>query len=199
MATSRIVRKNLTDRALTIAGLRDLGKGFLFRRLDWTKGLLMRPPVNYNPPMKPTHSLTAVVLLFLAASLPLLAHHSLTAEFDFNTRVDITGTIVQIMWGAPHVLVLVDAKDPKSEETKHWKLQMASPVCMQQHGVGQKTMVVGSTVTVRDTPRAKNGSMTVPVFTMIYDNKSIRVSRSPSDTGQSSNVLNQNVDPWCAP
>jgi len=38
--------------------------------------------------MKPTQCLTAVVLLFLAASLPLLAHHSLTTEFDFNTMVD---------------------------------------------------------------------------------------------------------------
>jgi len=46
--------------------------------------------------------------------------------------------------------------------------------------------------------------MTVPVFAMIYDNKSIRVSRSPEDQGQSfnalnQNALNQNVDPWCAP
>jgi hypothetical protein len=149
--------------------------------------------------MKTARSVGAVVFLLLATSFPLLAHHSLSAEFDFNSSIDITGTIVRIAWGAPHVYVDVEAKDPASGKTELWKVQMASPACMQQHGIGVKTMVVGSSITVRNSPRAKDGSFSIPVFTMIYDNKTVRVSRSPSDPAQVLNVRDQNVDPWCAP
>jgi hypothetical protein len=154
--------------------------------------------------MRSRKFVTGTVLVLLACALPVIAHHSVSAEFDFNKTIDVTGAIARIEWGNPHVYVEVDSKDPASGGTARWRLQMAAPVCMEKHGISRVTMTVGSTITVRDAPRAKDGSLTIPVFTMIYENKSIRVVRAPSDPPVSSvsptaSDIEKNALSWCAP
>ena len=81
---------------------------------------------------------------------------------------------------------------------------MAAPACMEKHGISRTTMTLGSTITVRDAPRARNGSFTIPVFEMTYGGKSIRVVRSPSDppvanVSLTANRIESYVLGWCAP
>ena len=44
-----------------------------------------------------------IVAALVAASMPLMAHHSFAAEFDANKTVKMTGTVTKIDWTNPHV------------------------------------------------------------------------------------------------
>jgi len=143
-----------------------------------------------------TRQLRAVLFcLFLAFALPAVAHHSLSAEYDSGKLLDLTGTITRVEWVNPHAWVEIDGKDPADGRTQHWKLEMASITCLVKHGISKETMTLGSTITVHDSWRAKDGSFHTPVFTMIYGNRSYRVQRSPSDP----QVDLTEPDYWCAP
>ena len=52
-----------------------------------------------------------VGLLFSAAS-PILAHHSISAEFDLARNWSVSGKLARIDWMNPHISVWVDATDP---------------------------------------------------------------------------------------
>lgn len=59
----------------------------------------------------------AVVGLGLAAVLlsvkSVYAHHNMSALFDFNDRVTLTGTLSKVDWRNPHIYLTVDVKDVK--------------------------------------------------------------------------------------
>ena len=41
------------------------------------------------------------------------AHHNMTALFDFNDRVTVTGTLTKIDWRNPHIYLTIDVKNAK--------------------------------------------------------------------------------------
>jgi hypothetical protein len=45
------------------------------------------------------------VVILLAGSLPSLAHHSPSAEFDVTRRMTLSGTLAKIDWVNPHIVV----------------------------------------------------------------------------------------------
>src|ERR1700730_18093227 len=60
------------------------------------------------------------VLLF---ALPLLAHHSFEAEYDFNKQIKLTGTVTKMEWMNPHAHFYVDSKDESGAVT-HWNFEL---------------------------------------------------------------------------
>jgi Family of unknown function (DUF6152) len=61
-----------------------------------------------------------------SAGMPLLAHHSVAAEFDMSTKVAIQGTITRVEFMNPHVLVWMDAKNSDGS-VSHWALELPPP------------------------------------------------------------------------
>jgi hypothetical protein len=47
-------------------------------------------------------ALTSIATAALAASLPLAAHHSFTAEFDGSKQIKATGAVTKLDWQNPH-------------------------------------------------------------------------------------------------
>ena len=43
------------------------------------------------------------------------AHHNMSALFDFNDRVTLTGTLSQLDWRNPHIYLTVDVQNVKGE------------------------------------------------------------------------------------
>ena len=100
--------------------------------------------------------LAAVILL--AGSLPALAHHSTTAEFDVAHRMTISGTLTKIDWVNPHIVVFIDAKGQGGNEA--WKFESNPPAWFRRVGVSRADFAkaIGQTVTVEGN-RAKDGSL----------------------------------------
>ena len=95
-------------------------------------------------------------VLFVASSLS--AHHSPSAVFDMDKRFTLAGTLTQVDWINPHIVVFMDAKkDDGSVET--WKFESNPPSWFRRVGIARNDLAkaIGQNVTVEGS-RAKDGS-----------------------------------------
>jgi Family of unknown function (DUF6152) len=69
--------------------------------------------------------MTSALTLLLTA-LPLLAHHSVLAEYDSKNPVTLRGVITRVLWINPHTFWYLDTKD-KNGTVKHWQVEGPSP------------------------------------------------------------------------
>ena len=97
-----------------------------------------------------------IVAALIAASVPLMAHHSFAAEFDSTKSLKMTGVVTKIDWTNPHVWFYIDVKD-EAGKVSNWGFEMGPPHLLQGQGWTRTTMKLGDTVTVAGTA-AKNGS-----------------------------------------
>jgi len=98
--------------------------------------------------------------------LPVFAHHS-TAQFDTEKTITLEGTVTDIVWGNPHTLIFMDAKDPEAANSpvKNWNLELPSPGAMAAKGFKSDTVKAGDKITVICNPR-KDGKPNVLVLTL---------------------------------
>ena len=100
----------------------------------------------------------AKFFLGLAAALPLLAHHSFSAEFDGTKTITLKGTVTKMEWMNPHIWIYLDAKDEKGAITK-WQCEGGAPNGLVRNGWGKADLKAGDPVTI-DGSLAKDGSNT---------------------------------------
>jgi hypothetical protein len=55
------------------------------------------------------------------------AHHNMSAIFDFNDRVTLSGTLTKLDWRNPHIEIGVDAKRDNGQ-VEAWKAEGPTPV-----------------------------------------------------------------------
>jgi hypothetical protein len=99
-------------------------------------------------------TLSLLLVGFLAASCPLLAHHG-NAAYDTAKTVTVKGTVTEYIWANPHVFLKVDAKD-ESGSTLHWVIEAQNAVTQASAGWSNATFKPGDQVVVDVTP-ARNG------------------------------------------
>lgn len=81
------------------------------------------------------------VLIALAFALvPLthtaLAHHNMTAIFDFNDRVTVTGILSKVDWRNPHIYLTVDVKNAGGA-METWQAEGPSPTWFRIRDIGK--------------------------------------------------------------
>jgi hypothetical protein len=89
---------------------------------------------------------SVAIMMVLAGSA--VAHHSPSAIFDMKKKVNITGTLTEVNWVNPHIVVMLDVKKDGGTET--WKFESNPPAWFRQVGVSRNDMskAIGQTVTV---------------------------------------------------
>lgn len=93
----------------------------------------------------------------LACALPVLAHHSFTAEFDGSKTVTLRGVVSKVDWVNPHIFVYVDVRD-ESGKTTTWMLQSLPPLFFRGSGLTKDVLMSNKQeVTVTANP-AKDGT-----------------------------------------
>lgn len=95
-----------------------------------------------------------LLVSFLAASLPLLAHHG-NAAYDTAKTATVKGTVTEYIWANPHVFLKVDAKD-ENGNMQHWVIEAQNVVTQAGAGWSNTTFKPGDQVAIDVTP-AKNG------------------------------------------
>jgi Family of unknown function (DUF6152) len=99
------------------------------------------------------------VLGLLVSGAPVLAHHSVQAEFDLNKPLTITGVVTKVEWINPHSYLYLDVKDDGGN-VKHWAFEMAGPGALRRAGLSRADrggLKAGDTVTI-NAVAAKDGT-----------------------------------------
>jgi hypothetical protein len=100
-------------------------------------------------------------LIVLAATLlagSAWAHHNMSALFDFNDRVMLTGTLTKVDWRNPHIELIVDTKG-SGDQVATWSLEGPPPSFFRVRNINRSDVeaAVGKTVTA-EASRARDGS-----------------------------------------
>ena len=125
-----------------------------------------------------------LMLLFPAIAALLvsqaMAHHNMTAVFDFNDRVTVTGTLTNVDWRNPHTYFTVEVKGAGGA-VENWQIEGPSPSFFRVRDVGQADFEarVGKTVPV-ELSRARDKSRSGLIRTFTLSNGKI-VSACPQN------------------
>lgn len=110
--------------------------------------------------MTPRTGLLRFLLIVVAALLvsQAQAHHNMTAVFDFNDRVTLTGTLTTVDWRNPHTYFTVEVKGAGGA-IESWQSEGPSPSFFRVRDVGKPDFEasIGKTVTV-EISRARDKS-----------------------------------------
>ena len=98
----------------------------------------------------------ALTLALLSSAIPLLAHHSVTAEFDSSKSFTVKGTITKIEWVNPHIYMYADVKDDSGTVTPY-SFEGGPPGNLRRAGVLKTMFNVGDVVEI-EAYIAKDGS-----------------------------------------
>jgi len=83
----------------------------------------------------------------IVSTVPLAAHHSFEAEYDFNKTLKITGTVTKVEWMNPHARFYVDVKDANGKVT-NWNFELGPINILLKQGWRKNSLNPGDEVTV---------------------------------------------------
>jgi hypothetical protein len=87
-----------------------------------------------------------------------LAHHNMTALFDFNDRVTLNGTLTKIDWRNPHTYLTIDVQGGAGA-IESWQAEGPSPTWFRIRDIGKADFEgsMGKSLTV-EVSRARDKS-----------------------------------------
>jgi hypothetical protein len=126
------------------------------------------------------------ILFFMAFAVVLLsgnrasAHHNMTALFDFNDRVTLTGTLSKLDWRNPHTYLTIDVKNAKGG-MENWQGEGPSPSWFRIRDIGKADFEnsMGKTLTL-ELSRARDKSLSGLIRTITLPNGRV-VSACPQN------------------
>jgi hypothetical protein len=133
--------------------------------------------------MRVTNRLGWAAVAALSCALPVMAHHSFSAEFDSGKTVTLRGVISKVDWVNPHIFIYLDVKD-ETGKTTTWALQSVPPLFFRGSGL-TKDVLLGNKeeVTVTANP-AKDGTNIGFMTKLSYPDGHV-FSMSPQDADPS--------------
>jgi hypothetical protein len=88
------------------------------------------------------------------------AHHNMSALFDFNNRVSLSGTLTKFDWRNPHIYLTVEVKGPK-DEMETWQVEGPPPSFFRIRDISKMDFENASGKMVKfEASRARDGSHT---------------------------------------
>jgi hypothetical protein len=126
-------------------------------------------------------SVLAVAAGLLAATVPMLAHHSFAAEFDGAKPVALTGTVTKVDWVNPHSWIYMDVKG-EDGVVVNWGMETGPPNILYRAGWRKDSVKPGDTINVHGFA-AKDGSHTIAAREVLTSDGRKLFAGSPNDNG----------------
>jgi len=103
----------------------------------------------------------------LAAAIPALAHHAISAEFDTTKPIKFEGTVQKVDWMNPHIYVNIETKE--NGKTVIYSVEGGPPNALFRQGwrpdslkIGDKVQVSGVRAKKADSNRIGTAQITMP-------------------------------------
>jgi hypothetical protein len=98
-----------------------------------------------------------IVAGLFAITVPALAHHAFSAEFDATKAVKLTGPVTKVELVNPHAWIHMSVKkaDGAAEE---WMVEGGTPNTLQRRGITRDSIKVGTVIIVEGF-QAKDGTL----------------------------------------
>ena len=106
--------------------------------------------------MRNTLAVGVVAVGLLLSTVPAVAHHAFTAEYDATKPIKVTGAVTKFEWTNPHTWFYLDVKNDDGSVT-NWGFEMNSPNMLLRNGWTRNTLKLGDVITVEGV-RARDGS-----------------------------------------
>ena len=107
--------------------------------------------------MKKSFIVAFVGIVALLSASVLMAHHSVSAEFDTNKKVTFTGTVKKIDWMNPHIYTHVEVKEADGKVLVY-RVEGGAPNALFRQGIRPDQLPVGTVVTCTNCSRSKSPS-----------------------------------------
>lgn len=108
----------------------------------------------------------------LAAGTPLAAHHGRGATFDMKKQLTLKGTVSQVRWQNPHVLISIDVPD-ETGKVVTWTFENSNVHTLATQGYNRNTLKVGQAVTAVLNPAANGAPLGIIVKVILADGREI--------------------------
>jgi hypothetical protein len=115
---------------------------------------------------------THILLAVLAATPSLAAHHGRGQTFDMKKRVTLKGTVSQVKWQNPHVLIFIDVPD-EAGKVVTWGFENSNVHTLAVQGYNRNTLKIGQPVTAIVNPAANGEPLGIIVKVILADGKEI--------------------------
>jgi len=99
--------------------------------------------------------IAAAGLIAFAATVPVLAHHAFSAEFDANAPVTLKGPVTKIEWINPHAWIHMENKGANGK-SEIWMVEGGTPNTLQRNGIARDSIKIGTVIVVSGY-KAKDG------------------------------------------
>jgi Family of unknown function (DUF6152) len=113
-----------------------------------------------------------VLAATVIAGLPLAAHHGRGATFDMKKQLTLKGTVSQVKWQNPHVLISIDVKD-EGGNVVTWTFENSNVHTLATQGYNRNTLKIGQPVTAVLNPAANGAPLGIIVKVILEDGREI--------------------------
>jgi hypothetical protein len=113
-----------------------------------------------------------VLAATVIASPSLAAHHGRGATFDMKKQLTLKGTVSQVRWQNPHVLISVDVKD-EGGNVVTWTFENSNVHTLATQGYNRNTLKIGQPVTAVLNPAANGAPLGIIVKVILEDGREI--------------------------
>ena len=116
------------------------------------------------------------LFLVLAATVivagPVAAHHGRGATFDMKKQLTLKGTVSQVKWQNPHVLISIDVPD-EAGKVVTWTFENSNVHTLAAQGYHRNTLKIGQPVTAVLNPAANGAPLGIIVKVILADGQEI--------------------------
>src|SRR6185295_2477955 len=116
------------------------------------------------------------------AAMPLMAHHSFSAQYDSKKPVKLRGVVTKVEWMNPHAYFFLNVPEDNGK-IANWAFEMGAPSGLQRQGWNRNTLHVGDEVIVEGS-RAKDGSNLVNAKNVFMAKTGQKLGAASSEGGE---------------
>jgi hypothetical protein len=95
--------------------------------------------------------------VLVLGTLPVVAHHAFSSEFDANRPVQLAGVVTKMEWVNPHSWIHMDVRKPDGTVDK-WMVEGGTPNTLLRRGLRKQDLLPGTEIKVEGY-QAKDGAL----------------------------------------